>query len=259
MRRILLFFGAALLVTASLAACGKKADETVAQTGSDSLLASNPVEQPQGNMTPQTEYQPPQQQPAPAPTKAKSTSKPKTSTASHSNTPMDRTVTVNAGTTFDVTVTEKISSETAGEGSSWSGTVKEPLIVGNTVVIPAGSTVNGVVSAVRPAVHGNFAMLYLTIKSVNANGGEIPVTASTDSIIAGSTRARNVAGIAGGAAAGALIGKAVGGGGKGALIGGLIGAGAAGTAAHKAKGYQAVVKEGAVLTFTVNRKVSVRA
>jgi len=77
--------------------------------------------------------------------------------------------------------------------------------------------------------------------------------------VAGSTRARNVGAVAGGAAAGALIGKAVGGSGKGALIGGLIGGASAAGAAAASKGYQVVLKEGTVITFSVKENVMVRS
>src|SRR5213593_3970240 len=57
MRRVLLMSGAALMLIAALSSCGKKTQDTATQASSDSLLTANPVEQPQGSVTPQTEYQ----------------------------------------------------------------------------------------------------------------------------------------------------------------------------------------------------------
>ena len=71
-------------------------------------------------------------------------------------------------------------------------------------------------------------------------------------------RARNLGAIAGGAAAGALIGKAVGGGGEGALIGGLIGGAAAVGAVAKSKSYQVRLKPGTPLEFTTSEALAVR-
>jgi hypothetical protein len=257
MRRSLFFFMLLALVVGALS-CAKKED--AAQQGStvDSLLASNPTEQTSGNLTPQTDYQQPAQQepPTPAPTTTRpkpSQSRPPTSTTS---TPRPSPgVTVPAGTGVKVAVAAKITSETAQAGDTWTGTVQDAVIVGDRVVIPAGSQVTGVVTGAVPAERGSRAVLVLALKSVEVNGKSHALAAGTDSIIAGSTRARNLGAIAGGAAAGALIGKAVGGSGKGALIGGLIGGAAATGAVAKSKGYQAEVKEGAEMVFTVNDAV----
>ena len=139
-------------------------------------------------------------------------------------------------------------------GDTWTGTVKDPVIIGDRVVIPAGATVNGVVSGAKAAEKGSRAMLVLAVRSVDVDGKTHALSANADSMIAGSTRARNVGAVAGGAGAGALIGKAIGGG-KGALIGGLLGAGAATGAVAASKGYQVEVKEGAEITFNVNEAV----
>jgi len=249
MRRILLMMCAVLAVAALLAGCGaKKAD--MAQSSSDSLLASNPSEPASGSITPQTDYQ--NQQPAagqppaasPKPSAPKSSPKPAAPSG----------VTVPAGTPIKVAVDAQISSETAQTGDTWTGVVKEPVVIGTTAPIPAGSVVRGVITGSLAAEKGNRACLVLAVTSVTINGKEHSVAAGTDSIIAGSPRARNLGAIAGSAAAGALIGKAVGGG-KGALIGGLLGAGAATGVVAKTKGYQVVLKPGTELTFTVDQSV----
>jgi hypothetical protein len=222
----------------------------------DSLLASNPSEQTPGNLTPQEQYQQPapetQAPPTPAPTPKKKKNPP--STSSSYSTPKPQGVTVPAGTSFKVAVATKITSATAMPGDTWTGTVKDPVIIGDRVVIPAGATVNGVVSGARPAEKGSRAMLLLAVRSVEVDGQTHSISADADSIVAGSTRARNVGAVAGGAGAGALIGKAIGGG-KGALIGGLLGAGAATGAVAASKGYQVEVKEGAEISFNVNESV----
>jgi outer membrane biosynthesis protein TonB len=263
MRRAFVWATAALLLIGSLSGCAKKAADQASVASSDSLMASSPVEQPQGNLAPQTEYQPPseptqqaQEVPTPAPKTQKPASKPAPKRAPKSE---PAGVTLEAGTAFSVAVNTKISSETANLGDTWTGEVKEPVIVGNTVVIPAGAVVNGVVTGVEPAQRGNRAYLVLGVRSVTANGATQEVSAGADSIIAGSPRARNLGAIAGGAAAGALIGKAVGGSGKGALIGGLLGGAAATGAVAKSKGYQVVINEGTVISFSVNHSVKMRS
>jgi hypothetical protein len=258
MRRTVFIAMAAFAVVASLAGCGKKAEQAQQSTSSaDSLLASNPTEQQSGNLTPQTNYQQqsePQTPPATAP--AKPASKPKPKPAEK---PAEaETATLPAGTMFHVVVGTPITSETANAGDAWSGTLKEAVPVGAMGVIPAGSPVHGVVEGAKPAAKGDRAVLVLRLTAVEFQGQNIEISGNTDSLIAGSTRTRNVGAIAGSAAAGALIGRAVGGSGKGALIGGLIGGAAATGAVAKSKGYQVEVKEGAEMTFTLARDSHVR-
>jgi hypothetical protein len=259
-RRTLLIPVVALAFTALLAGCAKKADQA-ATTASDSLLAQNPVEQTEGSVTPQEPYpqvsEPaPAPEPTPAPTPSASKPKPKPAPAPK---PAEKPgMTVPAGTAFKISVSTALTSETAQPGDTWTGTVKDPVVVGSEVPIPAGATVHGVVRGVEGAERGSRAFLVLGVQSVEIDGKTYPVSAGTDSIIAGSTRARNVGAVAGGAAAGALIGKAIGGSNKGALIGGLIGGAAATGAVAKSKGYQATLKEGAELTFTVNSTATIK-
>ena len=255
----------ALLAVLTVFGCSKSNNATSnLDNSTDSLLSSNPVEQPAGDITPQSTYdqqQSPPETKAPAPRPSTHTT-PRTRPASSSpstSAPRNPGVTVAAGTPISVAVNTQITSESANVGDSWTGEVKDAVIVGDRVVIPAGSTVHGVITAARPAKSGDRAMLDLAVTSVDANGKTIDVDASTQEIVAGSTRARNLGAVAGGAAAGALIGKAVGGGGKGALIGGLIGAAGAGAGVAKSKGYQVVLKEGTTLTITVDKNTTLRS
>lgn len=248
---------AALMIAAiALTGCAQKTDE-MTETSADSLLSSSPIEQPEGDITPQTDYtEPAETPPAPAATTPRRTT-PRSSTPRASSPAADQGVTLAAGTPIDVSVAMQISSETAKAGDTWTGEVRENVIVGDKVVIPAGSQVTGVVSAVTAAEKGDRASLDLAVKSVSVNGRNVSVSAGTEAIVAGSTRARNLGAIVGGTAAGALVGKAVGGS-KGALIGGLIGGAATTGAVAKSKGYQVVLKEGTVLTFNVSEATRVR-
>lgn len=248
----------AVLTVAALSGCGAKQTAMDTTASSDSLLSSSPVEQPSGSITPQSgfnqsapvanntaprapRYSPPRQStPSPAPAR-------------------DRGVTVASGTGLNVGVDTQVSSETANVGDTWTGTLKENVIVGDRVVFPAGSVVSGVVTEAVPAEKGSRARLGLGVTGITVNGSRIAVEGGTEPIEAGSTRARNLGAMAGGAAAGALIGRAAGGSGKGALIGGLIGGAVAGAGVAKSKGYQVVLKEGTVITFNVKQPVTVRS
>lgn len=162
-----------------------------------------------------------------------------------------------SGTQIAVILGSEISSKTAGVGDGWHGTVQEAVALQNGGIIPAGSQVSGVVTGVIPAKRGLRAMLDLGVRHINVNGRNEAVMASTESVIAGSPRARNLGAIAGGAVAGALIGSQVGDG-KNKAVGALIGGGAATAVVASSKGYQVVLKSGTVMTFTVNQAVAMR-
>ena len=158
-----------------------------------------------------------------------------------------------SGTSIEVTLHNSLSSESANVGDSWTGSV-----LNGREGIPAGSLVAGTVTSVKPAKKGDRAMLDLGMTAITVGDRRYAVHGSTEAIIAGSTRARNLGAIAGSAAAGALIGKAVSGSNKGTIIGGLIGGGAATGVVAASDGYQVVLKSGTSLTFTTSEVVAVR-
>lgn len=162
-------------------------------------------------------------------------------------------LTIPSGTSIGVTLNTSHSSKTASVGEAWSGTVNA-----GPDGIPTGSVVNGTITGAVAARKGNRAMLDLGITSVTIGGHQYPVHATTEAIIAGSPRARNLGAIAGSAVAGALIGKAVSGTTKGAVIGGVVGGGVATGVVSKSDGYQVLLSPGTALTFTTSEVVAVK-
>jgi len=258
-----IILGLALVLAAMLAGCGAK-KEAATTTADSTAFATNPTEQGQGNLTPQGQVPPPEPTPpagtqAPKPKAQKAA--PATSQKAPTPTPAPAPapgITVPSGTDLAITLSGKISSETAQVGDTWTGVVKNNVVVGEKTVIPAGSTVSGTVTAVKPAAKGDRAMLDLAISSMSVEGKSYTAHAGTEAIEAGSTRARNLGAIGAGAVGGALIGRAVGGSGKGAAIGALLGGAAAGGAVAKSKGYQVELKEGAEITFKTSEAVVIR-
>lgn len=249
---------AALIMVIAVAGCGGQSEQA-SQTATDSLLAASPIEDPEGDITPQSEFEgdAPKPEPPAKPAPTKPAAKPKPKPTPPPPAPVDPGVKVPVGTEITLTTNFEVNSEFAKTGDTWSGVVTEPVVLGSRAPIPAGSTVRGVVTGAEPAERGNRAFLVLAVTAVEINGKTHALSADTDSIIAGSPRARNLGAVAGGAAAGALIGKAVGGG-KGALIGGLIGGAAATAGVAKSKGYQVVLKEGTELTFEVSKEAVIK-
>ena len=201
-------------------------------------------EQIPGNLTPQTQYRPP------APRRAV--------TKIHSAV-RDAGIRIPAGTPVVVAVNTSLSTKTAGVGDSWSGTVTEPVFAGGREVIPAGSYVRGVVLVAQPAQRGDRATLQLAMRSISIGGRSYPVRGSSEAVVAGSPRVRNVGAIAGGAAAGALLGKAIGHSAKSTVIGAVLGGGAATAAVVASHGYQATIPAGRTMEFTTGSSMTVRA
>ena len=168
------------------------------------------------------------------------------------------TNTVPSGTSLDVTLGTLITSENAHVGDTWTGSVRNASFVDGKSIIPSGSTVAGTVSGVTPAAKGDRAMLDLALSSVTVGDRNYRVHGTMESVIAGSTRARNLGVIGGSAAAGALIGNKVGGSTKGTLIGAIVGGGVAAGVVSRTKGYQVELKQGTPLTFTTSEAVAVR-
>jgi hypothetical protein len=167
-------------------------------------------------------------------------------------------LTVPSGTSIDVTLGTRLSSEDAGVGSAWNGTTRNAFVLDGRNVIPVGSTVAGTVTAVRPARKGDRAMLDLEMAWVTIGNRNYRLHGTTESVTAGSTRARNLGAIGAATVAGAVVGHAIGGSDKGTIIGGLIGGGAATGVVSQTKGYQVVLKEGTPITFTTDETVAVR-
>jgi hypothetical protein len=167
-------------------------------------------------------------------------------------------LTIPAGSTIHVTLNNGITTQTANVGDAWSGTVEQALVVDGRNIIPAGSPASGTVTVATTAQKGDRATLDLGLSSVTIRDRSYRLHGSTEAIIAGSTRARNLGAIGAATAAGAVIGHAITGTGKGTVIGAIVGGGAATGAVYKTKGYQVELKPGTSLTFTTSEALAVR-
>jgi hypothetical protein len=163
-----------------------------------------------------------------------------------------------SGTSIDVTLGTTISSEAANVGDSWSGVLAKSIVVDGRTLAPAGSMAGGTVTGVTPAKKGDRAMLDLGLTSFTTGNQNYRVHGSTEAVIAGSPRARNLGAIAAATAAGAVICHAIGGSDKGTIIGGVVAGGAATGVVSQTKGWQVVLKQGTPLTFTTSEAVAVR-
>jgi hypothetical protein len=161
-------------------------------------------------------------------------------------------VEIPSGTTINVRMIDKLSSEVNQTGDTFHGTLDDPIEVNGRQLYPKGADVIGRVTDVHPTGRlsepGELDLVLNTVSS-----GTVAASIHVQPlVIKGQSHSKsNVTKIGGGAALGAVIG-AIAGGGKGAAIGTLAG-GAAGTGAAAATGKKpATVDSEAILTFVTS-------
>src|SRR6516225_11094499 len=176
-------------------------------------VASRPAAKPRPEPAPIERQAPVAQAPAPAPAPAP------VAAPAPPPPPAFKTVTIPAGTTIPVRITQTLDSASAQQGQSFSGTVASDVMADGLVAIRQGTGVTGRVSAVQEAAHyKGSSLLTVELVSINRHGDSLAVTTEPYSV-QGKGRGKNTAAkVGGGAAVGAIIG-AIAGGGKGAAIG----------------------------------------
>ncbi|HEU5181827.1 MAG TPA: hypothetical protein VFW45_13650 [Candidatus Polarisedimenticolia bacterium] len=168
-------------------------------------------------------------------------------------------VTIPSGTEIHLTLLETVGSSTSQAGDTFKGKTTDPIVVGDRVAIPTGSTIRGQVTDVVPAKKGlkdKGGALTLSFDKIETPAGfTAPMSASLTTV---GKSGKKTAGIIGGSAAGgAILGKILGGSTKdaavGAVIGGAIGTGiAAGT-----PGKEIEITSGTHLAITLEQPVNI--
>ena len=171
--------------------------------------------------------------------------------------PVVKQVTIPAGTTIPVRITETLDSKTAQANDVFHGSLAGDLGTQGVIAIPHGAAIVGRIIDAHEAAHfKGAAMLSLELTELVARGQKL--TLVTDPYTKeGAGRGKNTAEKAGGGAVlGAIIGG-IAGGGKGAAIGGLAGAGA-GTGINAAtRGQQVVIPTETLINFQLNSPITV--
>jgi hypothetical protein len=162
---------------------------------------------------------------------------------------------VPAGQELDVRLGTTLSSKTAKVEQRFEAVTVADLMQNGNVLVPAGSTVRGVVSAVDPADRLHRAgSLTLSFDEVNVRGRTYPTRAMATSVFesGGIREEKGTAGI--GAGAGAVVGGLLGGL-KGAILGAVIGAGGA-IAATEGKDIE--LPAGSIIRIRLDQPLTVR-
>ena len=179
--------------------------------------------------------------------------------------PARATLRLAAGTRLDAAATDTITSRTAKIGDPFTARVVEDVRdASGNVVIPAGSTVNGRITDVKPAPNPRTAgTLTLSVTSVSVRGNTYPIDASIDSLETvhkgRGVTSGDVAKVGAGAVAGAVLGRVIGGNRKGTIIGGVVGGVAGAGVANQTKDSDIVLPAGAHVIVRLTKELAVSA
>jgi hypothetical protein len=198
--------------------------------------ASQPA--PQQNPTPAIAQAPPPPPPPPA--------------------PVVHNITLPAGTSIPVRITQTLDSATTQTGDRFTGAVASDIIVDGLVVLPQGTPVAGHVDEAKDATHykGSSA-LTISLNSISRKGERIEVATELYTK-QGEGRGKNTAEkVGGGAAVGAILGGIFGGG-KGAAIGAAAGGGVGAGANTITKGQQVQIPSESVVRFKLSDSIMVQ-
>lgn len=172
--------------------------------------------------------------------------------------PVVHNITLPAGTSIPVRITQTLDSATTQTGDKFTGAVASDIIVDGLVVLTQGTPVTGHVDEAKDATHykGSSA-LTISLNSISRKGERIEV-ATEAYTKQGEGRGKNTAEkVGGGAAVGAILGGIFGGG-KGAAIGAAAGGGVGAGANTITKGQQVQIPSESVVRFKLSDSIMVR-
>jgi TolA-binding protein len=160
-----------------------------------------------------------------------------------------------SGQELDVRLDRELTSDTAQVEDRFTATTVADLYQGNEVLIPAGSTVRGVVSTVQKATRTQRkGSLTVAFDQISVRGRTYPMHGTVTQALESEGIKGEVGKIGAGSAVGAIIGGIIGGG-KGALLGVLIGGG--GTIAAT-EGKDVTLAPGTILRVRLDDPLTVR-
>ena len=171
--------------------------------------------------------------------------------------PVRHDITLPAGTSIPVRITQTLDSKTTQSGDRFTGAIASDIIVDGMVVLPQGAPVTGHVDAAQDAAHfkGN-SLLTISLSSISHKGERIDC-ATEPYTKQGEGRGKNTAEkVGGGAAVGAILGGILGGG-KGAAIGAAAGGGVGAGANTVTRGQQVQIESETVVRFKLSDAIIV--
>jgi hypothetical protein len=171
-----------------------------------------------------------------------------------------REFTVPAGTVLPLELRSSVGSDTSHVEDPVRATLRRPIAIGGTEVLPAGSAVTGhvtqVVRSARVKGRGRVAFRFSHIDLPGA-GGQMAIRTGTITRVAPATKKQDAVKIGAGAAGGAIVGGILGGG-DGAAKGAVVGGGAGTAIVLSTRGKDIRLGEGAPLSVKLTAPLTVR-
>jgi hypothetical protein len=166
------------------------------------------------------------------------------------------TIEIPAGTELDVRLQNTLNSGTAQVEDRFEATTLVDLNIDGRTVIPAGSVMRGVVTAVEAGTRTNrTSRMTVSFDQVTVGGRDYPLRGTVTQAIEGEGIRGEVGRTGAGAAVGGILGAVLGGA-KGAVLGAVIGAG--GTIAAT-EGKEVDLQQGSVLRVRIDAPLSIGA
>lgn len=235
-----LILGLILLVTFACSGTnsGPAAEETAGTAVEEAAGETPQTEAPQAE-TPKKASAPPRNEAPPQP-------------------PQPKYSTLAAGTVLPVRILDPIDTSVNKTGDTFRAAVDEDIMVGNSILIPRGSQVEGELTYVERSgrVKGR-AAVSLQLVSMQVGSRTYPLKSDILSFEAESTKKKDAAKVGIGSGIGAVVG-AIAGGGKGAAIGAAVGAGAGGATVAATRGEELKYDVEHPFEFTLNEDLQVR-
>lgn len=171
--------------------------------------------------------------------------------------PKTREFVVPEGTKIAVRLSTSLSSQTSGVGDRVVGVIDADVLVGETTVIPAGSTVYGTVTSVHPLpkIGGRASLAFNFDRLETRDGKDYPIAAMF-ARTGPSETAKDTSTIIAGAIIGAVAGHQVDDD-QGRAVGGLAGAGIGTAIAAATDGKAITLPEGTRLRLTLRIPVPI--
>jgi hypothetical protein len=236
--------------------------DTAPPTFQDTAIGIEPVDPPPQAQAP-TPAPPPARQPQPRPQQPQQPQQPQRMDPRPVEPRTPVVSSVPAGTTLALRMNDELSTERSQPGESFTATLTAPVLDANgSVLVPAGATVRGRVTAVAPSTRvGQTATLNLAFEAISFGGETYPLQGSVQRADV-QQRTRTSAGeqvgkVAAGAAAGAILGRVIGKDRGSTIRGAAVGAAAGTAVAMGTADVDAVLPRGAELVIRVDQPIQI--
>lgn len=263
--RMLLSLALGIVLAFSFSACQKAEQTELSATDENPATAS---ESPVLTETPAattTDPAPPASETPAAKATTKTTTKSSTTRSAANAAVKSNSISLPAGTQFDISLATPVDTRTSNIGDRVEGTLTAPLLYEGHTIAETGAVIRGEIveltRASRAKSEEDRASVKFQFTSLQTVDGEktisATVTNSEGKMVAKSTSTRDKLMIGGGAVAGAIIGKVAGKDTKSTILGAVGGAVLGTGAVLAAKGYELEVPAGSKVSLRVDAPITV--